>query len=994
MEENQLLSGLNSEQVQAVIHKDGPLLIVAGAGTGKTTVITRRIAWLIDQGLCQPENILALTFTDKAAGEMEERVDRLLPYGYVDIQISTFHSFCERILREHGAEIGLARDFKVASELDAWMLARKQFDRFELDYYRPLGNPTRYIKSLLTHFSRAKDNAVFPQDYIDFAQGLVADGDNTNSDELAESHVKKWAELANAYHTYQQILLENDFLDFGDLLLITLKLLRERPHVLSEIREKYKYVLVDEFQDTNFAQYEIIKAIAGLKNNITVVGDDDQSIYKFRGASITNILLFKHDYPDVKTVVLNQNYRSCQSILDTAYNFIQKNNPNRLEAQMPDELSKKLLSNLEGAGMVEHINCDTLENEAQTVAEKIIEIKNRNNEISWNDFVILVRSNDSANDFLPALEEQGIPYQFLALRGLYTKSIIVDILSYLRAIDNPHHSPSVYRVLTNPMNAISPMVISELNHLAKMKGKSLFQACSLAGAFTKLPEDELKKVNDVISFIQKMQHEMKQMKSSGFFVSVARDSGLVAYINSQSEKEKQDNFGFLQQFYEKTKRFDKASDHPHMHEFLSEFEHETESGEQGQLNFDFSVGPEVVRVMTVHAAKGLEFKYVFIVNMIDQRFPTSKRADAILLPPELVKEDITNEDWHIQEERRLFYVAITRAKEGVFFTSAQDYGGARKRKISRFIHELDIEVGPEFEKDSTDFSLEKPNNEKEMKNDPIVYQIPKYFSFTQLAAFRSCPLQYKFAHILGIPVFGKWTFSFGKTMHNTLQEFFSIWVERTAQKQTSLFAEELSSSLTTGKSEGEVGEPDKLPVSLSELETTYRNAWQDDWYTSDAQREEYRENGLKSIREYYAMIMKQRPEPFFLEQGFTLKFDGVILKGRIDRIDRCEEGVEIIDYKTGNAKTLESLKKEDKEQLLLYQIAAKEILKLNPKKLTFHYLSDNSQVSFLGTQEELDILKNTIEERVDQIKNSSFEAKPGFDCKYCDFADICEYRQH
>jgi DNA helicase-2/ATP-dependent DNA helicase PcrA len=265
-----LLEGLNDEQTQAVLHKTGPLMIVAGAGTGKTMVVTRRIAWLIQQELAKPEEILALTFTDKAAGEMEERVDTLLPYGYVDLQISTFHSFCEHLLRDYGVEMGLSRDFRLLNELDTWLLMRQNLERFELDYYRPLGNPTKYIKSLMQHFSRAKDNAITPEEYLAFAEGKAVDLDTEQADEESTVEIARLKELANAYHTYQQILLENDCFDFGDLMLYVLELFNKRPNVLKQVRDRFKFVLVDEFQDTNYAQYELIKIIAAPNNNITV----------------------------------------------------------------------------------------------------------------------------------------------------------------------------------------------------------------------------------------------------------------------------------------------------------------------------------------------------------------------------------------------------------------------------------------------------------------------------------------------------------------------------------------------------------------------------------------------------------------------------------------------------------------------------------------------------------------------------------------------------
>ncbi|HEX9664442.1 MAG TPA: UvrD-helicase domain-containing protein, partial [Patescibacteria group bacterium] len=295
-----ILEGLNQEQQEAVSHDQGPLLIIAGAGTGKTTVITRRVAWLIDQALARPDEILALTFTEKSAGEVEERVDKLLPYGYVDLWISTFHSFCERILQSHALDIGLPNQFKVFDQTGQWLLVRKNLDKFSLNYYRPLGNPTKFIHALLEHFSRCKDEEVYPEDYLKHAEELILNSDsaefirsNTNLSkkeikEALTAEVKRTEEIADAYHAYQQLLLDNDALDFGDLINYCLKLLRERPLILGKYRQQFKYILVDEFQDTNWAQYELVKLLAGSKNNLTVCGDDDQSIFRFRGASISN----------------------------------------------------------------------------------------------------------------------------------------------------------------------------------------------------------------------------------------------------------------------------------------------------------------------------------------------------------------------------------------------------------------------------------------------------------------------------------------------------------------------------------------------------------------------------------------------------------------------------------------------------------------------------------------------------------------------------------
>src|SRR3989338_5030115 len=414
-----LLENLNPEQKKAVTHGEGPLLIVAGAGTGNTTVITQRVAWLINEGRARSDEILAVTFTDKAAGELEERVDRLLPMGYLDLWISTFHGFCQRILQDHGLDIGLPTDFKLFDQTAQWLMVRENFDKFNLDYYRPLGNPTKFIHALLKHFSRAKDEAIEPSAYLDYIENLRLNQDRaeatggrawvrqpqvTNNkfqtnpkpqiqiykkgcheamkqfnQEADLGEISRIEEVANAYHVYQKLLHGNDALDFGDLINYTLKLFKQRPKILDLFRNKFKYILVDEFQDTNWAQYELIKLLAASKNNLTVVGDDDQSIYKFRGASISNIMQFREDFPDLEVFSVTTNYRSYQKFLDLSYDFIQLNNPNRLEAQNLDgrKISKKLKAARAGTGDFELLKFGDYIEEASGVVEKIIEIHGR-----------------------------------------------------------------------------------------------------------------------------------------------------------------------------------------------------------------------------------------------------------------------------------------------------------------------------------------------------------------------------------------------------------------------------------------------------------------------------------------------------------------------------------------------------------------------------------------------------------------------------------------
>jgi len=967
---------LNKEQFEAVTTKDGPLLIVAGAGTGKTSVITQKIAWLIEQGYAKTDEILALTFTEKAAGEMEERVDRLLPMGYLDLWISTFHSFCERILREEGLVVGLPTDFKLLNGTEGWMLVKKNIDKFNLDYYKPLGNPTKFIHALLNHFSRAKDEVIDPEDYLEYAEKLKLDSNRVdsagNQDDLEEDIIKT-KEVAESYQVYQQLLLENNYLDFGDLINYTLKLFKKRPRVLGKYQKQFKYVLVDEFQDTNWAQYELIKMLASPRNNLTVVGDDDQSIFRFRGASMSNILQFKKDYSKSKNIVLVNNYRNNQNILDLSYDFIKLNNPNRLEVQLKgakDNLKKKLKANVEGQGSIECISAFSLEDEVEKVLMKMAELKNNDSEATWNDFAILIRANDMANNFIPTLEREGVPYIFLASRGLYAKPIIMNIISYLKLLDNYHEGSAMYRILANPVFNFNQKEISDINYWASRKTLSLYETLKLAANFG-IEKETLEKINKVLSLIDKHTELVSYKGVAEVTLSFLNDSGYLKYLTEKSEQEVRNNTSLLNQFYKRIQEFERNNDDRSVKNFLQELGMEIESGDQGSLMPDFESGPEAIKILTVHASKGLEFKYVFVVNLVDRRFPTIERKEPILLPDELVKEILPEGDVHLEEERRLFYVAMTRARLGLFFSWGEDYGGVRKKKPSRFLTEINLVVS-QGEKKGGKNNLEVKDKKKEEVS--VEYKMPASFSFSQIAAFQNCPKQYYYNFILKIPVKGKAQFSFGKSMHGSLQRIMELVLTKQKDKKREVKFGEL--------------------INVKEIEEIYKASWIGDWYKDKEEKEKYYKKGKDILKDFHDKHEEYPPEVIFIEKGFKFKVaaDEVYsFKGVIDRIDDMGDGYKIVDYKTGKPK--EKLTFNEKKQLLIYQLAAGDLFDKPIKKLSFYYLDNNSEVEFLGTDKELEKVDNFLGDTIGEIKKGEFIAKPGILCKYCDFNTICEDRQ-
>ncbi|MBI2028995.1 UvrD-helicase domain-containing protein [Candidatus Gottesmanbacteria bacterium] len=581
---------LNKQQKKAVEFEGKPLLIIAGAGTGKTTVITERIKWLITTEKARASEILALTFTEKASKEMQERVDIAMPYGYTQMWISTFHSFADRVLRDEAIHIGLNPAFKLMTEAESSKLFKDFLFSFNLSYFLPLGNPNKFISAILTHFSRLKDEDVSPNQYINWVKALSVNpparlapaspslggakraGEAGGKVESEEEKVEaeKYLELASAYKKYEELKVKQGLFDFSDLIGNLLILFRTRKNILASYQEKFKYILVDEFQDTNIAQYELIKLLTpkGLKPNLTIVADDNQSIYRFRGAAVSNVLTFKKDYPNAQFIVLNRNYRSTQVILDASYKLIKNNDPDTLEAKLG--ISKKLKSIRVKKGQgVEFIYTQRVEDEADEVVNKIMNL-NKEDKYKWSDFAILVRANNHSEPFIRSLLRKGIPYQFLGPGILFKQNEIKDLISYLKWINDPTDSQSLYRVLTMDIFDIKTVDLALINSYCKRYSLSLYEGLSVLinfwfnnkdlGYYGKYPPfiaDETKqKLQNILGIYNRHLDLVAKETAGQILYYFLEDSGLLKSLTGVETERDEQKTQNIAKFFNKLKTYE------------------------------------------------------------------------------------------------------------------------------------------------------------------------------------------------------------------------------------------------------------------------------------------------------------------------------------------------------------------------------------------------------------------------------------------------------
>ena len=656
-QDNNILDGLSAVQREAVVNYDGPTLIIAGAGSGKTRVLTTRIAYMLSKGV-DPSSILALTFTNKAAREMRERIEKLVGPKARFIRMGTFHSVFARLLRENAERIGYTSSYTIYEPSDVKNLIKAIIKDKNLneERYKP--------QNVAARISMAKNCLITPGAYI------------ANATIVGEDREAKMPEVGDIYNEYCIRCKRNGAMDFDDLLLQTNILLRDAPDVLEQYQDKFKYLLVDEYQDTNMAQYIIVRRLALKHNNVCVVGDDAQSIYAFRGAKIENILSFQRDYPTAKVYKLEQNYRSTQTIVEAANSLI-KNNSRRLD--------KKCFS---AAAMGDKISLVRVLEDSYEPVEVAMDIKNKAREgAQWSDFAILYRTNKQHGLFESALARRGIPYRVYKGMSLLEHKDVRNLIAYFSVILNPNDDESFKRIVNYPARGIGDTTIARIAEIAAQKGTSMWHAVhELVSATAPMEQVEkvvVRKVGDFVRLINELAALRHEMGVCDFAKEVMTRSGILHALEVEKKPENDTAKDYLDQLLAMMSSYEDECNRE-MEDGLREVDY-TPSVDEWMQNMmlqndqDTEDDGNRVTLMTVHSAKGLEYDYVYIVGMEEGLFPSSRSAESLA---------------DLEEERRLMYVAITRAKRGLMLTYSEMrrvWGKTENTSPSRFLKEIDQE---------------------------------------------------------------------------------------------------------------------------------------------------------------------------------------------------------------------------------------------------------------------------------------------------------------
>ena len=1000
-------------------HAEGPLLVVAGAGTGKTQVVTRRIAWLIATRRARPSEILALTFTDKAAAEMQLRVDQLVPYGYTDTAISTFHAFGDRLIREYALELGLPPDVRVLARPEVVIFLRERLFEFELERYRPLADPTRFLAALATHFSRLKDEDIDPATYLAHADREVghaellaelAGQDSADDDarELADAALESAArglELGRAYARYQALMASEGFIDFGDQVSLALRLLRDSPAARREVRERFRYVLVDEFQDTNRAQAELVELIAGPGRNLTVVGDDDQSIYRFRGAAMSNLLDFRDRRPAPRSVVLRRNYRSRSGILAASHRLIRFNDPDRLEVRAGIDKRLRAQRPEPPAGRrpaaMRHEAFATGSDEADWVAEQIVARIGAG--AAPRDHAVLVRSNAEADAILRSLNLAGLPWRFSGSSGLYARPEVRLLLAFLRAVADLGSSVDVYTLAASEVYGLGGEDLTDIVASARRRNRTVWDVLEEVdhqpGLLRLAPATRVT-VSRFVGDLRRFAALAHRRAAGEVLYAFLKDSGLLARLAATDGAASEEALRNIARFFDIVRGQSAllADDRP---SFLAGHLRTLIEAGDDPPTAELDGDADAVAVLTVHKAKGLEFPTVFMIGLVDGRFPAASRRDPLAIPAELLPLSPVEGDAHLREERRLFYVGMTRARDELILTNAADYGGRRSRRVSPFVLEaLDLPVaGTAVAGASTAAPLERLASFAGAGRPAGAVRRPSAeplsLSFYQVDDYLTCPLKYKYGHVVRLPVAPHHSIVYGAALHRAVQEFHRR------------------------QGHGEA-------MTEEELETAFVAAWRNEGFLTREHEEARLAAGKAALRRFREEQMRPGSVvPTYVERDFSFTLDWDRVRGRWDRVDiepiapgsdavgppppegpdrptadvveptlplLPRERVTITDYKSSDVRDPLKARQRarDSLQLTIYAMGYEAMTGRLPDTVQLHFLETGLVGQAVVDAKRLAKGRQSIATAAAGIRAGVFDPTPdAMACSYCPYRDIC-----
>ena len=966
---------LNEAQKRAIMHGHGPLLVIAGAGTGKTRVITERVRHLLqsDETL-SGENILGLTFTKKAAGEMKARVVAATGERGKAVTLATFHSFCESLLTEADPER------MILDKFDHWILLRRNLARLCLDKYRRLAEPGQFLNDFVEFFSRCQDELVSSQDYQRYADALAAQLeteratlDEDTYSERAEN-VALQREIARAYCASEELLREKKRASFGSLITEAVDLLGKNADLRSRLQQRYRHILVDEFQDTNIAQIELLDLICGPARNIFAVGDNDQAIYRFRGASFASFAIFekrfvglgKEQDPWLHRITLTENYRSTPNILRVATHVIAQN-------AKSDRFPPKILTTPHPEGdRIQIAELTTADEEALWITGELGRLHRTGQR--WKDFAVLYRQHDHRDHLVAELSRRNIPFVISRL-SILEHPLVRDVLAYLRMIATPFDDIACARVLAAPawhMRAEDLLRLAE--RAAKKRGTALYDV--LEAPQSELPFDPSPAaLGELLEFVTEQRRTLKRRTAR----EISAD--LIEWLEIPQRAVGHDR-KYVSQLSQFIKDWEPKSETRGVAEFLEYLDYFEQAG--GTVSLEDDAPRNAVQLMTVHGAKGLEFPHVFLMRVNNRAFPATERSRVFEFPEELMKEGEPAEQFHIQEERRLFYVALTRAKQRLTITTLTE----KKGKVPTFIEDIVmdravkrrdvIQTAPKVRLADTQTESVKRKQAPGPSLFPDLTTPPKIFSRIaewaevfhppspeplQLSPsavdnYRKCPQRYLFGYLWSLKEGPKATLSFGSIMHGTIKRFLS-----------------------------ELRKGNQLP--FEELRRLFELEWRSVGFEDPYQEAEYKKDGIEQLRVFHATMLEAPPKILELEKRFELPLENnVVITGRMDQVNSLgRNDVEIVDFKTGKPRKDADAKRD--LQLSLYGLAAKEIFEWNPVRLVFHYLQNNQIQVTTRDAKQLDEAQKIVQEAAADIRAGDFPARPGFICRNCAYKPIC-----